>query len=205
MTFLRSNYRTLFITSALLMTGLFASLFAIATDAQDATEEAMMAEPPAESHQLDWFIGEWEVQSRLKMSDDPEEWLEETVQSTVTPIIGDFALMETYTGTFGGTPIDAVSLRTYNSNIGKWQQRWIDNTSPGFAHYTGEYADGQFIGTSDASFKSEEEGGRGENNGTREVFYDIEDDRFSWRLETTTDGGETWMPVWYLEYTRDAM
>lgn len=167
-----------------------------------AQEDMTAPEPPEEASQMDWFLGDWNIASRVKMSDDPEEWLEETATSTVSSVLGRFAIMETYTGTLGGTPIDAVSIRTYNSNLGKWEQRWLDNTSPGFAEYTGEYADGEFVGVSNRSFKPEAEGGRGETTGVREVFYDIEENRFSWRLETTQDNGETWEPVWYLEYTR---
>jgi hypothetical protein len=174
-------------------------LLAVLVRGQEATP---VPEPPAEIQQLDWFIGDWDVASRVKMSDDPEEWLDETAVSSVHPTISGYALLETFTGMLGGAPIEGISVRTYNSNLGKWEQRWLDNTSPGFAEYTGEYADGQFIGTSNRSFKPEDTGGRGEQSGVREIFYDIEEDRFSWRLEVTDDGGETWEPIWYLEYTR---
>jgi hypothetical protein len=181
------------------------SLFAAAiVSAQEATPEET-PEPytlAEESHQLDWFIGAWSVDSRYLLDPATEEWFEETVTSTIEPIIGGFALMERYTGTFAGTPIDAVSIRTYNSAIGKWQQRWLDNTSPGFAAYTGQYADGEFIAYADRGYSPEIEGGTEKETGAREIFFDIEADRFSWRWETTADGGATWTTVWTLEYTR---
>jgi hypothetical protein len=194
-----------------ILVALFVALFAVTVaSAQDATDEPTPEATPEpytlaeEVHQLDFFIGSWDVQSRLLMDADTDEWMEETVTSTVEPIIGGFALLEHFDGTYGGTPIQGVSLRIYNSSIGKWQQRWTDNTSPGFAAYTGQFADGQFIAYADRGYSPEVEGGMDEakQNGLREIFFDIEPDRFSWRLESTSDGGETWTVVWTLEYTR---
>ncbi|MBC7811251.1 MAG: hypothetical protein H7175_08895, partial [Burkholderiales bacterium] len=63
----------------------------------------------------------------------------------------------------------------------------------------------EFTGISNQSFVPQDEGGPGQDIGIREVFFDIEADRFSWRLERTTDGGDTWNVIWTLEYTRQAM
>ena len=193
------NKQKVVVTFLLIMSlGVFMTLAARAQDGE-------FAQVPEESHQMDWFIGEWEVASRYLVSTDPEEWVEDTVTSTIQPVVGGFALMETFKGTLTGLPIDGLSVRTYNSDLGKWEQRWIDNTgSVGFAEYTGEWneEEGEFTGYSNRSFKPEDQGGRGEEAGTREIFFDIEEDRFSWRLEQSSDGGETWTTVWTLEYTR---
>ncbi len=188
---------------------LIIALFAVSVaSAQDATAEPT-PEPytlPEEAHQLDFFIGSWDVQSRLLMDSETDEWMEESVTSTVEPVIGGFALLENFVGTYGGTPIQGLSVRIYNSSIGKWQQRWTDSTSPGFAPYTGQFIDGEFIAYSDNGYSPEIEGGTAASKqiGAREIFTDIQPDSFSWRWETTDDGGETWTVVWTLEYTRTA-
>ena len=190
-----SKRKAVFVVLTTLILGAFMMLSA----------NAQAVSPPEEIHQLDWFIGEWQVESRYLIDEEAGEWLEESATSTVSPIIGNFALLETYTGMLGGTPIDAISVRTYNTNLGKWEQRWIDNTgSVGFAEYTGEWNEetGEFIGYNNRAFTAEEDGGRGVQNGVREVFFNIEDDRFSWRWERSTDGGDTWTVLWTLEYTR---
>jgi hypothetical protein len=179
-------------------------------DATEEVPEIMLDEETGlpmvteEEHQMDWFIGEWDVQSRLLMDADADEWLEETVTSTVTPMIGGHALLETFSGTYGGDPLEGMSVRTYNATIGKWEQRWTDTGGGGFAQYTGEWTDdtGEFIAYSNRSFVPEADGGPGEDIGVREIFYNIEQDRFSWRFERTTDGGDTWNVIWELEYTR---
>jgi hypothetical protein len=71
----------------------------------------------------------------------------------------------------------------------------------GFANWTGDWHadDNEFIGYSNRAF---DEDGNHNERGAREVFFDIEADRFSWRYEVTEDSGETWEEVWTLEYTR---
>lgn len=186
-------------------------LIAVAVSAQsDTTPEptpeatAVPYTLPEEAHQLDWFIGTWKVDSRYLNDPATNQWLEDTVSSTIKPIIGGFALQESFTGSLAGAPIDAISVRTFNSSIGKWEQRWLDNTSPGFAEYTGEFKDGMFTGYSNRGYSPEIEGGDSKQRGTREVFFNIMPDHFSWRLETTTDGGKTWTVIWTLEYSRVA-
>lgn len=167
-------------------------------------EETGLPMPTAEQHQLDWFVGDWDVASRLLMDADNDEWLEETVTSTVTPMIGGHALLETFSGTYGGDAFEGISVRTYNATLGKWEQRWTDISGGGFAEYTGEWNDetSEFIAYSNRSFVPEADGGPGAEIGVREVFFNIEQDRFSWRLERTADGGDTWRVIWELEYTR---
>lgn len=157
--------------------------------------------PPAESSQLDWFIGEWDVFSRMRTSTEPEQWAEDTVTSTVTPILHHFALLETFVGALGGQALEGISIRTYNTAINRWEQRWLDTTRSAFAEYTGDFKEGQFIGYANTSFKDDS---RIElaDKATRELFFDIAPDRFSWRLEGSRDGGQTWNVVWTLEYTR---
>lgn len=181
---------------------LLAVLFVVS--AASAQEVSPVPAPPAEFHQMDWFIGEWSVVSRYRTSIDPEVWDETTLVSTIRPILDGYALLETFTGPLLSTAYDAISIRTYNPALGKWEQRYLDNSGTGYAEYTGEWNEeaGEFVAYGNRSFKPQSEGGRGELSGAREVFFDIEDDRFSWRWETSSDGGETWSVVWTLEYTR---
>ena len=190
-------------------------LLTLAITAAVSAQSDMTAEPtpeatamaytlPEEAHQLDWFIGTWNVESRYLNDAATDQWIEDSVSSTIQPIIGGFALQEGFTGMLVGAPIDAISIRTYNSTLGKWEQRWLDNTSPGFAEYTGQFKDGMFIGYSNRGYSPEIEGSESKLRGTREVFFDIMPDHFSWKLETTTDSGKTWTVIWTLEYTRSA-
>jgi hypothetical protein len=42
------------------------------------------------------------------------------------------------------------------------------------------------------------------DSAAREMFYDIEADRFSWKYERTEDGGKSWRAIWTLAYTRQS-
>jgi hypothetical protein len=181
----------------LFLIGVFAMLTVTMTSAQDEMPAA-----PEEASQMDWFVGDWNVKSRMLVSLDPEQWVEDEGTSSVSTIIGGYALMETFSGSLGGSPVEGVSIRTYNSDLGKWEQRWIDNTTPGFFEFTGAWDGEQFVAEDNKNFVPEDQGGRGELNGRRETFYEISDDHFLWKYEGTRDGGETWREVWTLEYTR---
>src|SRR3954469_8363681 len=93
---------------------------------------------PIEARQLDWFTGEWEIRSRYRAQADPETWIDERAISTVTPILGGHALLETLKGTLDGKAVEGISVRAYNPTMRKWEQRWKDTMQGEFAEFTGE-------------------------------------------------------------------
>jgi hypothetical protein len=147
--------------------------------------------------QLAWFIGEWQIHSRVKTDED--KWLEETARAVHTYELGGHLIFEHYFGPFRGEPFEAWSLRKYNPDINKWEQRWVDTSMGGFAQWTGTFADGTYIGYANRVMNDD---GTLKDKAMREVFDNITPDRFSWRYEQTTDSGKTWTVTWTLEYTR---
>ncbi|MCF7689772.1 MAG: hypothetical protein K9M98_12265 [Cephaloticoccus sp.] len=69
--------------------------------------------PPAEAHQFDFWIGEWNVTT-------PDGKTAGT--NSIRPISGGFGLLENWQGTGGGS---GKSLNTYNRAKGQWQQFWV--------------------------------------------------------------------------------
>src|SRR4051794_29890287 len=116
----------------------------------------MLPAPPVETEQLKWFIGKWRIQSRYCTDRESDRWLEEEAASVVTPILSGHALRETFAGMLNGSPVEGVSMRTYNPTISRWEQCWKDTSAAGFAEYTGDYKDGMFIGISNSSFSDAE-------------------------------------------------
>jgi hypothetical protein len=167
--------------------------------AQETTTNEL---PPPDEHmkEMEWFIGEWDVVSRMLMADG--QWMEENVSSINTYVLNGHVILENFVGPLGGEPFEAWSLRKYNPVKGKWEQRWVDTSASGFADWTGSYADDQFIGHANRTLN---EDGTIKASAVREVFYNITEDSFSWKFETTEDGGETWTETWTLEYTRKPM
>lgn len=162
----------------------------------------MLPAPPPEIAQLNWFIGNWQIKSRYRPDRTADVWLDEEATSVVAPVLNGHALLESFKGILNGSPVEGISIRIYNATLGRWEQCWKDTSAPAFADYTGEYKDGMFIGISNVSFSDKERKTLAEK-AMREVFFNIEPQRFSWKLEVTKDAGANWLPVWTLEYTRE--
>lgn len=158
--------------------------------------------PPADAgmRQLDWFLGDWQAESRYDLGED-KGWLQETIKAIHKPVLGGHVILEHFIGPVFDGPFEAWSLRKYNPGEDRWEQRWVDTTPGGFADWTGHYSEGQFVGHPNRTLN---EDGSVKEKALRETFYDIERDRFSWKLEKTTDQGKTWALVWSIEYTRIA-
>lgn len=185
------------------MIGLFAVLWSamLITSAQEGEMTTDLPAPAAEMNQLDWFIGEWDIKSRMLMNAEADEWLEEDLRSTHTYEMGGHIVFEHFFGPLGGEPFEAWSIRKYNSQNSTWQQRWFDTSSPGVAEWQGTMQeDGTFIGYAKRFLDTD--GNIAGDEAVREVFDNITPDQFSWRYEATSDGGQTWQVQWTLEYVR---
>ncbi len=149
--------------------------------------------------QLDWFIGQWDVLSRSLQADGT--WLEETVTAEHTYILGGHVIFEHFFGPLFGEPFEAWSLRKFNPQADQWEQRWVDTSPGGFADWTGQWdaAARTFTGYANRGRNAD---GTLSEKAAREVFFDIEADRFQWQYERTADAGQTWEIAWTLTYTR---
>jgi len=148
---------------------------------------------------LDWFKGTWDVVSRsLNANGEWED--EENLQAEHSAILGGHAIFEHFDGVLMGKPFEAWSIRKFNPQENQWEQRWVDTTPGGFADWTGHWDRDSsiFIGHPNRVITPDGLA----DKAVREVFFDINDDRFSWKYETSEDGGDDWTLKWSLEYTR---
>jgi hypothetical protein len=159
-----------------------------------------LPEADAGMQEMDWFIGEWNVESRMLMDAEADEWLEESLTTEHTYDLGGHVIIERFYGPLGGEPFEALSIRKYNPATGKWMQRWMDTSTGPILSWEGQMEGDEFIGYS--TFFLDDEGNIAGDNAVREIFYNITEDSFDWRYEQTQDGGETWTVAWELVYTR---
>lgn len=172
----------------------------IATPETVVRRNTPLPAPDPHLHDLDWFLGAWDIESRLLKDAATETWVSDTQYAEHTAVLGGHVIFEHFFGPMDGEPFEAWSLRKYNPQSGKWEQRWVDTSSPGFLNWTGSYADGKYTGY--AARYIDEDGNLTGEQGTREIFDQITPERFHWRLESTRDGGQTWRVIWTLVYTR---
>lgn len=177
------------------------SLTLIASAQGDAASDALPA-PDEHMQQLAWFIGEWDVHSRTLMNAETNEWLEEDLHTIHTYELGGNLVFEHFFGPLGGDPFEAWSLRKYNPNNERWEQRWVDTSPGGFADWIGSFdpETNTFTGYA-RRFLNDDLEIAGER-AYREVFDNITENSFNWRYEQTEDGGATWTVTWTLDYVR---
>lgn len=160
--------------------------------------------PPAHDAMNDfsWFIGEWSIESSMLQDAEKDIWLQEQLYADHHYVMGGHLIFEHFYGTLNGEALEAWSLRKYNAQIERWQQCWIDSSSPMMIHWGGTFneAGDQYTGYA-ARFLNDAFEISGEQ-AAREVFFNVQADAFSWKYERTADGGKTWTVMWKLEYRR---
>ncbi|MCL4256188.1 MAG: hypothetical protein KJ043_20695 [Anaerolineae bacterium] len=69
---------------------------------------------------FDWFIGEWDIASRMLMDAEKDEWIEGTLFSIHTYQMGGHIIFEHFFGPLGGQPLEAWSIRKFNNRTNRW-------------------------------------------------------------------------------------
>lgn len=88
-----------------------------------------------------------------------------------------------------------ISISVYSPLDSTWHQAWADNSGSYF----------NFIGNIEKDRRIFSTVPRLEGESSivlRMVFYEIEDDKFTWDWEKSIDGGLTWNLKWRIYYTR---
>src|SRR4051812_29704320 len=90
------------------------------------------APPPActapEYHQLDFWLGDWDVVVHARKSPDSDAWADAPGTQHVEKLLGGCAISESFTASGPGP---AWAGRSYSSwqpaPLGKWRQTWVDD------------------------------------------------------------------------------
>ena len=77
-----------------------------------------------------------------------------------------------------------MSGSTYNAQLGKWQQTWVDNQGS-YLDFVGDFEDSKMVLQRSATVG-------GKEVLQRMVYYDIRKDSLMWNWERSEDGGKTW-------------
>jgi hypothetical protein len=191
------------IVKSIAVIGMILFMVYLPAAAQDGGgDNTPLPDPNENMTQMDWFIGEWDIESRMLIDPANDQWLEESLTAVHTSELNGHIILEHFIGPLGGEPFEAWSIRKYNSNTERWQQRWMDTSTPFIINWGGTYDEetNEYIGYGE--FFLDENFEIAGDRAVREIFYDITEDSFLWRYETTEDGGETWAVTWTLAYTR---
>jgi len=136
------------------------------------------------SADFDFWLGEWQVTWNAGR---------ERGRNSIAREYGGNVVYERFDGR-PGIDLVGMSVSVYREAVDRWFQTWVDDAGNYFA-LQGGLADGEMI------LLGEQSGPRGRVS-LRMRFSDIEDDRFTWRWESSKDDGATWDTLWELAYER---
>jgi tetratricopeptide (TPR) repeat protein len=143
----------------------------------------------AESRQLDFWIGEWDVtQTGAPAGVNASKSRVESVENGC--VIAEY--YETPTGYAGR------SYNAYEPGRKRWEQFWVDNVG-GLHHYTGQARDGNMY--YEAEFTAP---GAAAPTRNRMTFFNQGPDQVRQLGEQSADGGKTWTVTYDLTYRRRA-
>jgi formylglycine-generating enzyme required for sulfatase activity len=129
-------------------------------------------------HQMDFWIGEWRVQSNGKP----------VGSNSVVSILEGCALAEHWTGP---DKWEGTSYNAFDSATGKWHQQWVDNRGT-VLHFAGQLSGGSMILEGDLTAGQRQR-----------VTYTPQTPKTMRQLhEISTDSGKTWRAVFDGSYTR---
>jgi len=135
-----------------------------------------------EFRQLDFWIGEWEVQSNGQPAGS----------SSVQLILGDCVIFENWTGVRGVT---GKSFNIYDSVRGKWKQTWVSDRGV-ITEFVGEFKDNKM------EYLTEVIGADGNKRLRRMTLFNLGPDRVRQFSEGSMDGGKTWNVEYDFVYIR---
>ena len=151
---------------------------------------------------FDFWIGDWTIEQRIARQDGT--WVTLPAKTSVTPALGGCALIERWQGEVqffweGMTapePMQALSVRAFDPQSGKWHIHWMDTRSPRFGPpFSGGFEKGR------GEFVSERQTPRGRQL-SRITFSNVRRDAVHWELAISSDDGRTWSTIWIMEMRR---
>lgn len=153
---------------------------------------------PPEARQFDFWIGEWDVNLRVRQDD--LSW-EDQIQAVakVYPILNGKAVLELWSDD-RPSGIKGYSVRSFDPERNEWVL-WLNWPGPnrsGSSSLTGSFRHGR------AEFFATGRNADGEETISRYTFSDITPSSLRWDDAFSSDGGRTWRPNWIMEFTRTA-
>lgn len=155
--------------------------FAKVVAAADGSAHPCRSAP--EYRQLDFWLGEWDVEIQGKR----------IAHSSIQLILEDCVIFENYDQGSGAYTGKSFSL--YDAASKQWIQKWVDSTA-GLHDYVGELVNGEM------RFRRETKALDGSKTMHKMTFYNLGPDKVRQLLENSTDGGKTWTNSYDGTYVR---
>lgn len=144
----------------------------------------------SEFQKMDFLIGDWNYKARSLTSQgtffEQEFFTKCTYMFNETAHKDDFF----YTDPNGNLICYGTTIRSYDEQSGQWRMLWVESNLSITTKMTGEYREGSFY------FDGQGKDKQGEYL-EKIVFYDIEEDSYSWKMDRSYDNGKTWLKNYF--------
>jgi hypothetical protein len=141
------------------------------------------------------LVGVWNIQDWQLEKDGT--WKELSGASwRFYPIQGETSLEDKWVSNPAAenqAPGYGTHLRVYDPMSKSWQSAWLSSRTRSLELYTGQETDNEVLFVSQPNAKGRL---------TRTVFSNIQADHFNWRMEWSSDNGESWLMVYKVDATR---
>lgn len=144
--------------------------------------------PPAESHQFDFLVGEWDVDA-TRFKDDGSPLFKYRARWTAGQLNGGRMLMDDFRSLGSdGQPVSSyITLRTYSKVTGRWEMTGLQALEPaGHSEWHGVSSGGEMLVRASGTDRA------GHSIHTTIRFFAISTNSFRWESSTSRDGGTTW-------------
>ena len=134
------------------------------------------------ARQFDFWLGEWDCTWHA-------DGLEHLGTNSVYADLGGMVVVENFDGR-PSLDFQGLSYSVYDRRAQRWKQTWVDSDG-NYLDFTGGFSDGAM------ELSREADGAV-----FRMRWEHIERDAFDWSYARSEDSGETWTPLWEIEYRR---
>ena len=151
---------------------------------------------PAEARQFDFWIGEWDVNLRVRQDDATWKDSHQAV-ARIYPVLGGKAVLELWSED-RQDGIKGYSLRYFDTARDEWVL-WLNWPGPnrsGSSSLSGEFRHGR------GEFFSASPNQAGGETISRYTFSDVTANSLRWDDAFSSDGGRTWTNSWIMEFSR---
>lgn len=148
---------------------------------------------PDEARQFDFLLGEWTANHNMLLGGN---WVQFPTTTTAVFVMGGHAILEHNWFNLDPNHPDAATsiIRLYNRAERRWESLYLNNRSNSLLRFGGVREDDQMILNSFNTNLTD--------TISRWVFHTIEDDRYQWFAESSTDRGETFNETWTIDVVR---
>lgn len=165
--------------------------------AADEKKDVAMPEmgAPKEIKDMAWLVGTWDVVMKSKWDPTATQWTEEKGTADYSYVADGAAIMSTFDSQMMGMPFKGFMLETYDRETKMWQAAWTDNMGARISLYTGTKANGKTVLTGEDMMM-------GQKMITRMTVSNETPAKFDWMMESSMDGGKTFVTNATAVYTK---